>query len=131
MLLVRKTAASIHTLCQAPKKTYHDSSVERHSLIRRNTFTGRLLVSSIQIRRDHAAGPRVTLVPVLMPECREVVTIVGWIGDVSDKQQDRLKEFLAPAGIKVRNHSCSVDMITIMEMQVVVKGYIKKQRPTG
>ena len=57
-----------------------------------------------------------------MTESGKVNIIAGWVGKVSDEQQHLLEVVAAPFLVKVRQGSCRIYVISVMEMVVIVVG---------
>jgi hypothetical protein len=78
-------------------------------------------------RANYTAGPRMALIPILVPKCGKDFVVVCRIRNVSDEKEYLLKHFLSPFRIEIRDHSGPINVITIVEMQVVVVSCIESK----
>jgi hypothetical protein len=60
------------------------------------------------------------LIPILHPKSGKCFVVVCRIRNVSDEKEYLLKHLLSPFRIEIRDHSGRINVITIVEMQVVV-----------
>ena len=104
--------------------------VQSNRLICGNGFTRRFLVLPVKIgRKRDTAGPRVSLIPVLVTKQGECRILYRWIGNISNEHDHLFKEFSTPLRVKVRDNRRSVNVIPVVKMMIIVKSY--RQAPTN
>ena len=113
------------------KRFFHNLSEQANTLISRNTLTRTLLIPSIQIRPSthgsDTTGPRITQIPILVTEYGKVLISRGRIGNVADVEKDVFKVATTPVRIEVSCYCRCVDMVSVVEVMIVVEPISKIQ----
>ena len=96
------------------KSTHHCISVKCNAFKRSNSFRGTLLLPSVrtEFHRHQSCSPRVSQIPVFLTKHWEKVIICGWIGNITDVEQDSFKVFTTPFWTMFCNDSSSIDVVS-------------------
>lgn len=70
-------------------------------------------------------SPTMAMVPVKITPHGEISVLATWIGDVSNQRADVFLIIYEPLGIKMSNDCTSENVVTVVEVVVVVEGVAK------